>query len=393
MKKNEGLWLGRGRNRGDRFANINWEKDSIKALGVFFGYNEQDLEEKNWKNKIEIIRKLLNKWNYRDLTMQGRILILKTLALSQVVYLLSSLGVPQWVVNEINKEFHSFVWKYKRDKISRKVLVNEIEMGGLKMIDFKSFCLAAKAVWCQRLYYSSNETWAIIPQKHMEQCGIDLLMCLNIDKEKQIPLKLPKFYREVIFSWHSCGGGLKAPQSEAEIRKQLIWGNKMIQTKGKTLFYDNWHESNINFIDDLLDDSGNLKSGTDIFQQLEGHSRINWLIEYSTILKSIPKTWIRTLKNINMGLKVKKGLKPFIFTGNKYIYELPTRAKDYYKLIVSKVKEKSFVEKYWDNVLPNKPAWHDIWKTRIQLQSDKKLSDFHYKLIHKILPSQENLHK
>ena len=36
----------------------------------------------------------------------------------------------------------------------------------------------------------------------------------------------------------------------------------MIQTKGKTLFYDNWHESNINFIEDLLDDSGNLKSGT-----------------------------------------------------------------------------------------------------------------------------------
>ena len=71
--------------------------------------------------------------------MQGRILILKTLALSQVVYLLSSLCVPQWVVNEINKEFYSFVWKYKRDKISRKVLENENEMGGLKIIDFKSF--------------------------------------------------------------------------------------------------------------------------------------------------------------------------------------------------------------------------------------------------------------
>ena len=68
------------------------------------------------------------------------------------------------------------------------------------MIDFKSFCLTTKAVWRQRLYYSSNKIWAIIPQKHMEQCGIHLLMCLNIDKEKQIPFKLSKFYREVIFS-------------------------------------------------------------------------------------------------------------------------------------------------------------------------------------------------
>ena len=133
------------------------------------------------------------------------------------------------------------------------------------MIDFKSFCLAAKAVWCQRMYNKSNETWTIIPQKYMEDCSLELLMHFNIDKEKQIPVYLPKFYKEVIFSWYLCGGGLKAPQSEVEIRKQLIWGNKMIQTKNKTLFYKAWHKSNINFTDDLLDETGNLKSGPDIF--------------------------------------------------------------------------------------------------------------------------------
>ena len=105
IEKTEGLWLGRGKNRGDDFANINWEKNSIKALGVYFGYNEQEMEEKNWKSKIETIKKILNKWNYRDLSLHGRILIVKTLALSQVVYLLSSICVPTWVINEVNKEF------------------------------------------------------------------------------------------------------------------------------------------------------------------------------------------------------------------------------------------------------------------------------------------------
>ena len=143
------------------------------------------------------------------------------------------------------------------------------------MVDFKCFCFAAnKAVWCQRLYTSSNETWAIIQRKYMEQCSLKMLMSMNIDKEKLLPVKFPQFYKEVILSWHSCGGGLKAPQSEAEIRKQLIWGNKYIQTKDKTVFYEHWHKSNINFIDDLLDETGNLKSGTEIFQQLEGYSRV-----------------------------------------------------------------------------------------------------------------------
>ena len=109
----------------------------------------------------------------------------------------------------------------------------------------------------------------------MEDCNINTLMCMNMDKGKHLPVKLPLFYHEVISSWISCGRGLKAPQSQTEIRKQLIWGNKYIQTKGKTLFYKNWHKNNINFIDDLLDETGNLKCGEKIIQQLKGSSRAN----------------------------------------------------------------------------------------------------------------------
>lgn len=161
----------------------------------------------------------------------------------------------------------------------------------------------------------------------MQLCNVNLLMSMSIEKEKCIPIKLPKFYQEVIFCWHSCGGGLKAPQSETEIRKQVIWGNKFIQSKNKTLFYHHWYKNNIIFIDDLLDDTGNIKSGEDIFSQLQGTCRSNWIIEYSTILKSIPRVWKESLKNSNIQTKVKKDLKPFIFTGEKYIFELPQKNK------------------------------------------------------------------
>ena len=262
--------------------------------------------------------------------MQGRILIVKALALSHIVYLVSSICIPKWALNEINKEFYGFVWKYSRDKICRKVLINDLTKGGMKMLDLKSFCLAAKAVWCQRIYMSKNETWSILPKAYMDHCEINLLMCMNKDKENSIPIRIPQFYKEAILSWHSCGGGLKSSQSETEIRKQLIWGNKIIQSKGKTLFYKNWHKSSINFIDDLLDETGNLKSGPDIFRQLEGYNRANWLSEYDTILKSIPRSWKNILKNVNMITKIKKDLKPIIYTGNKYIFEPPSKIKDYY---------------------------------------------------------------
>ena len=36
-------------------------------------------------NYFETVKKILNKWKYRDISMQKRILIVKTLALSQIV--------------------------------------------------------------------------------------------------------------------------------------------------------------------------------------------------------------------------------------------------------------------------------------------------------------------
>ena len=174
----------------------------------------------------------------------------------------------------------------------------------------------------------------------------------------------------------SCGGGSKAPQSQTEIRKQLIWGNKLIQTRGKTLFYKNWFASNIKFIDDLLDQTGNFKSGEVIFNQLEGYNRANWLMEYKTILKALPDVWKRVLKNTNMNIRIKKVLKPFIFTENKIIYDIPVKAKSYYKLIMKKNTQRSFIEKYWDKIFINKYTWREIWTSRIKSQKNKKNSRF-----------------
>ena len=139
IRKTEGLWLGRGRNRNDTLGNIKWENSSIKALGIHFGYNKHELEERNWLEKIESIKKCLKIWNCRDLSLQGRVLIIKTVALAKVVYLLTALSVPKWVINIINREFFSFLWKYKRDKVSRRVVINDLENGGLNMLDLDPF--------------------------------------------------------------------------------------------------------------------------------------------------------------------------------------------------------------------------------------------------------------
>ena len=95
-------------------------------------------------------------------------------------------------------------------------------------------------------------------------------------------------------------------------------------------------------------------------------------MEYKTILKALPDEWKQVLKNTDMRIRIKKELKPFSFTENKHIYDLSVKAKNYYKLIMTNNKERSFIEKYWDKIFTNKYTWREIWTARIKSQKNKK---------------------
>lgn len=371
LDKTEGLWLGGGKNRGDNLAGINWDKNVIKALGVFFGYSKRETEIKNWHSKLDKIKLILARWTVRDLTFQGRVQIIKSLALPQLVYLLSSLHVPNWLINEVNKEFFKFIWKNKRDKIGRKVMINNIDGGGIKMVDLKSFHTSLKAVWACRLWQKQSETWTAIPRMYMKHCDINMLMCMNFEKEKHIPIKIPEFYKDVILAWHLCGGGLKAPQNANEIRQQILWGNKYIQSRGKTLFMSSWKNSNINFIEDILSENGHFKSSAEIFDSL--NTKRNWIIEYHIIIKSIPKSWKEKLKNVDINTKVKTELTPFLNDNGKQIFRIPIRSKEYYQILIKNVRQKTFNEKYWNKVFQDRPFWSSIWTNRVKNKKKQEI--------------------
>ena len=114
--------------------------------------------------------------------------------------------------------------------------------------------------WATRPFNNYKDTWTFIRQKYFENCKINLMLCMNAANEKHIPIKLPLFYREVIHSWHLCGGCQKASRNAADIGQDILQGNRFIQSKGKTLFLKHWKESGINFIDDLINVEGKFLS-------------------------------------------------------------------------------------------------------------------------------------
>ena len=63
----------------------------------------------------------------------GKITIIKTLAVLQIVYILSSLPIPPDILEIINSILYDFLWDgYNGDKIKRTTMINNYAKGGLK---------------------------------------------------------------------------------------------------------------------------------------------------------------------------------------------------------------------------------------------------------------------
>ena len=76
--------------------------------GIYFNFKLRKLQTK------------LDMWRGRDLTLFGRVMILKSLGLSQLIYSSSILNIPEGFAQLVETIlFDKFIWKNKRDKIKR----------------------------------------------------------------------------------------------------------------------------------------------------------------------------------------------------------------------------------------------------------------------------------
>lgn len=119
-EKTEALWIG-SRIGNDKIIlpgrDFKWPKSKVKTLGLWLSTNSEESTLLNYNEKVEKIRKILSCWKYRRLTLLGKITVLKSLAASQLVYLLSPLQSDYNAINEIDKLFYQFLWNGRGDKI------------------------------------------------------------------------------------------------------------------------------------------------------------------------------------------------------------------------------------------------------------------------------------
>ena len=88
---------------------IDLRNEAIKILGVYFLYNQKIKDDKKFCNIISIIQRVVNLWRMSNLTLEGRIAVFKTLAISKIFFLALLNKIPHDVVKELEKIQKSFL--------------------------------------------------------------------------------------------------------------------------------------------------------------------------------------------------------------------------------------------------------------------------------------------
>ena len=139
--KTKATWLGCDRECQDTPGGILWQTDGIKILGVIFrnkGTAADNLE--NWENIIQAMEKSLNSWNRRNISILGRLTLVKSLRLSKIVHLLLVLIPPENVQKKNILIIFRFLWKNKIEKVKCNNVIQSFEDGGIHMLNVETLC-------------------------------------------------------------------------------------------------------------------------------------------------------------------------------------------------------------------------------------------------------------
>ena len=127
-------------------------------LGIFFSYNIKENNELNYDKKIQKLKTKLDMWSSRDLTIFGRAMLTKTSGVSQLIYSASNLDAPKGIVEIVRTKSFKFLWKNRKNKIKRSDIYQDLDNGGIRMIDFDSMLKALKLTWIPRLLRTSDNS-------------------------------------------------------------------------------------------------------------------------------------------------------------------------------------------------------------------------------------------
>ena len=202
---------------------IQYSNITTTTTTIHFSYDDEAAFQRNFGQKLSSMASLLNLLYPRNLTLHGRIVILKALALSKLIYNTAVLTVTPTFNQKVNKAITQFVW---HNKIKQTMMIGPKEKGGLVMPDFDTINNALKATW-MRILDSCHlpASWTHVPvSRARTSCWWSVSTHVQCNFElKHLNIHIPSiFYEKALLAWQSINSF--TPSSKEEILDELPEG-------------------------------------------------------------------------------------------------------------------------------------------------------------------------
>lgn len=378
LDKTKLLWFGSKKKCKMKYCEefkLDWSEGNFKLLGIIFNVETQLMPKLNFDKAKDCVEKIFNSWEHRNLTLYGKITIIKSLATAKINHIISVIPIPDKTVKELEKSFHRFLWNGKKGNVKHSTLILDYNEGGLKMLDITSFIKSLKATWVKRLL-NTKGIWQDLASNIIGVENTKFVFELDNKSIESICKTVHNpFWKQILMDWAAI---------QNNHRYMVLWKNQNITANKKPIYYKTLCDSGITNACHLLNHTRTAFLTYNELKQKCPRIDITF-IQYHGLLQAIPKHWKesnigKVQINIQSNLqKVLKAEKP-----SRFVYSLLLKKKGT-KPIADQTK--------WETSLGINPKWEEIYTLPQKTTKDKKLRVLQYKISQRRIATNQFLEK
>jgi len=367
------------------------EKNAVKICGITFSNDKLLCYAENITKRIDKLERQLTIWRQRNLTLQGKILIVKTFGISQLIYAMQATTITNKDIKSIDNIIYKFIWNIKPSsnrvsgKIRREILQQNTLNGGLNAPNIRDIDISLKYKHLLRCTVNEHKVSELTRNiLNLEQndsiltAGDTTINSPYINRGMEMNKTMLQLINKDINELLDEEDGLINKNYFAYIYTTPLNNNNYTKQA---------HKNSIK----ILERNGIETYGTLLQEKIKGITSKCWL-ETAQMLKIFPKSWIMVM------MKAKR-------SSYEMLNSLPTKMNIWKD--VTKITTKDIRERIKEMGETNKPIEYierrhhvDELTTHlnpfIELRQDtkeEKLRNVQYKILHNIYPTMYHLYK
>ena len=369
-------YLGTLKNEKDKIGGIPVNNNFVETLGIKINGDENHHFDLNFKEKLENLKKNLEQWKKRKLSIKGKITILNNLALSPLLYCASTLYTENKVIQEVKKLILNFIWDGGTPKIKYVNLIQPIDKGGLGLIDIESKINSILLTWVPKFCYGTGN-WKAGPVLIFgKQNLLEFFHYREITPKKNYN----KFYNQIFSLWKKSR---RQPLTSPQIQHESLWFNYYMKINNRVFVWKKWLEKGIFFIKDIIV-NGEFCNEKFLYEKF--NLKCNYL-EVMQLMSCIPKEWRQILKE---NVLTSETDIDYIYIFGEEVIIKNLKTKLFYNFLIKEKYQKPIFIHRWEEEYPTlvefvtEKEWKWIFNVS-KLTMNTKVQSIQYKLLSRII--------